>query len=168
MTSIKTDVYNRLSSKIRVKKVKIKLIASDENYDKIAKELTEKGIELSDFSNLVLTEQNSVISHIIGKKGDAIYRLDLKTVSHFESFAHDVIAYTNKDEYKVNETLKSLTTILDPNKFIRISNSCIISVDQIENIKPAFTQKFIITMKSGYKVDVTRSYYYSFKEFIGI
>lgn len=148
--------------------MKIKLIASDENYDKIAGELKERGIEISDVSNLVLTEQNTVISHIIGRKDDAIYRLDLKNVTHFESFAHDVIAYTNKDQYKVNETLKSLTTILDPNTFIRISNSCIISVDHIENIKPAFTQKFIITLKSGYRVDVTRSYYYSFKEFIGI
>ena len=115
--------------------MKIKLIASDENYDKIAGELKERGIEISDVSNLVLTEQNTVISHIIGRKDDAIYRLDLKNVTHFESFAHDVIAYTNKDQYKVNETLKSLTTILDPNSFIRISNSCIISVDHIENIK---------------------------------
>lgn len=148
--------------------MKIKLIASEENYEKLAQELTSMGIELSDSADLVLTEQNVVISHLIGKKGDEIYRINVSDISHIESFAHDVIAYTDKDSFKISERLKTLTTILDPSSFIRISNSVIISVDHIKSIKPAFTQKFIVTMKNGARVDVTRSYYYIFKEFIGI
>jgi len=148
--------------------LKIRLIASEEHYDEIAKELTDKGIEISDSSNLVLTEQNAVITHLIGKKDDAIYRLKTSEISHIESFAHEVIAYTDKDKFRINERLKNLAVILDPKVFIRISNSVIISVNHIENIRPAFTQKFVITMKNGAKVDVTRSYYYVFKEFIGI
>ncbi len=148
--------------------MKIKLIASEENYEKLAQELTSMGVELSDSADLVLTEQNVVISHLIGKKGDEIYRINVSDISHIESFAHDVIAYTDKDSFKINERLKTLTTILDPSSFIRISNSVIISVDHIKSIKPAFTQKFIVTMKNGARVDVTRSYYYIFKEFIGI
>ena len=148
--------------------MKIKLIASEENYEKLAQELTSMGVELSDSADLVLTEQNVVISHLIGKKGDEIYRINVSDISHIESFAHDVIAYTDKDSFKISERLKTLTTILDPSSFIRISNSVIISVDHIKRIKPAFTQKFIVTMKNGARVDVTRSYYYIFKEFIGI
>ena len=148
--------------------MKIKLIASEENYEKLAQELSSMGVELSDSADLVLTEQNVVISHLIGKKGDEIYRINVSDISHIESFAHDVIAYTDKDSFKINERLKTLTTILDPSSFIRISNSVIISVDHIKSIKPAFTQKFIVTMKNGARVDVTRSYYYIFKEFIGI
>ena len=148
--------------------MKIKLIASEENYEKLAQELTSMGVELSDSADLVLTEQNAVISHLIGKKGDEIYRINVSDISHIESFSHDVIAYTDKDWFKISERLKTLTTILDPNSFIRISNSVIISVDHIKSIKPAFTQKFIVTMKNGSSVDVTRSYYYIFKEFIGI
>lgn len=148
--------------------MKIKLIASEENYEKLAQELSSMGVELSDSADLVLTEQNVVISHLIGKKGDEIYRINVSDISHIESFAHDVIAYTDKDSFKISERLKTLTTILDPSSFIRISNSVIISVDHIKSIKPAFTQKFIVTMKNGARVDVTRSYYYIFKEFIGI
>ena len=148
--------------------MKIKLIASEENYEKLAQELTSMGVELSDSADLVLTEQNVVISHLIGKKGDEIYRINVSDISHIESFAHDVIAYTDKDSFKISERLKTLTTILDPSSFIRISNTVIISVDHIKSIKPAFTQKFIVTMKNGARVDVTRSYYYIFKEFIGI
>ena len=148
--------------------MKIKLIASEEHYDELAHELTSMGVELSDTADLVLTEQNAVISHLIGKKGDEIYRINVSDISHIESFAHDVIAYTDKDSFKISERLKTLTTILDPASFIRISNSVIISVDHIKSIKPAFTQKFIVTMKNGARVDVTRSYYYIFKEFIGL
>ncbi len=148
--------------------MKIRLIASDEHYDEIAQELLQHGIEVSDSADLVLTEGNATVSYLIGRKDDEIYRLPVAEISHIESFAHEVVAYTNDDQYRINERLKNLVALLDGKAFIRISNSVIISVDHIKSIKPALTQKFIITMKNGAKVDVTRSYYYSFKEFIGI
>ena len=89
-------------------------------------------------------------------------------ISHIESFGHEVIAYTNDGAFKVNERLKTLAELLDSETFIRISNSVIISVDFIKSIRPSFAQKFIVTMRNGAVVDVTRTYYYSFKEFLGI
>lgn len=149
-------------------KLKVKLIVDPEHYEQIASELIGRGIEISDSSDLILTERNARLTYLIGKKGDEIYRLKTSDISHIESFAHEVIAYTDEGEFRISERLKILCELLDPEVFIRISNSVIISVDHIKSIKPAFTQKFIVTMKSGAVVDVTRTYYYSFKEFLGI
>ena len=149
-------------------RLKIKLRVSGERYREIADELTAKGIEIDDTADLMLTEQHSPAAFLIGKRDDEIYRLNTAEISHIESFAHDVIAYTDSGAFKISERLKTLALILDPGVFIRVSNSVILSVNHIQSIKPAFTQKFIVTMKSGAKIDVTRSYYYIFKEFFGI
>ena len=57
---------------------------------------------------------------------------------------------------------------LDPEKFLRISNSVVISRRSVVKITPTLSMKFILTMSDGKNVDVTRSYYYIFKENFGI
>jgi len=148
--------------------VKVKLIVSAERYDEIAETLLKAGIGISEKSDLILSERNTSINYLIGKKGDVIYRIKTSDISHIESFSHEVIAYTYDGEYRINERLKTLSNMLDPEVFIRISNSVIISTEHIKSIKPALTRKFIITMQNGAVVDVTRTYYYIFKEFLGI
>lgn len=51
---------------------------------------------------------------------------------------------------------------------MRISNSVVIAKDKVTSISPTFSMKFVLTMANGQKVDVTRSYYYLFKESFGI
>lgn len=148
--------------------MKIRLLVSDEHYDSIAAELIKKGIEIDDDAELVLSEKNVVVSHLIARRNDEIYRLETADISHIESFAHDIVAYCGNDEYRLSETLKRLEEILDPKEFIRVSNSVIVSLHHIKSIRPALSQKFTLTMKNGAKVDVTRTYYYIFKEFMGI
>ena len=58
--------------------------------------------------------------------------------------------------------------ILDNTKFIRVSNCAIIARLHVKRIKPSISMKFILTMSDGSLVDVTRSYYSSFKDFFGI
>lgn len=148
--------------------MKVKLMVSEEKYDQISDKLKSCGIEIDENADFIFSERNVCLSYLIGRKDDEIYRLKISDISHIESFAHDVVAHTENGTFKIGERLKNLLNHLDPNVFIRISNSVIISVNHIKSIKPAFTQKFIVTMSNGSKVDVTRTYYYIFKEFLGI
>jgi DNA-binding LytR/AlgR family response regulator len=143
-------------------------MVSDEKYTQIAAELIGKGFEIDDNADFILSEQNVHAKYLIGKRGEEIFRMSTKDITHIESFAHDVIAHYDGDEYKIAERLRRLEEILDPKEFLRISNSVIVSVGHIKSIKPALSQKFILTLTDGSKVDVTRSYYYIFKDFIGI
>lgn len=148
--------------------MKIKLMVSDEKYTQIAKHFISKGFEIDDDADLILSERNVYATYLIGKQNKEIYRLDTKKITYIESFAHDVIAHYDGSEFKISERLRRLEEILNPEDFLRISNSVIISVNSIKSVKPTLTQKFIITLTDGSKVDVTRTYYYIFKEFFGI
>ncbi|MBQ1432960.1 MAG: LytTR family transcriptional regulator [Ruminococcus sp.] len=148
--------------------MKIKLMVSEENYSQIFKELTAMGVEIDDGAQLILSEKNVYVSRLIGRHDNEIFRLNTKDISHIESFAHDIIAHCGGDEYKLTERLRRLEEILDPEEFIRVSNSVIVSAEHIKSIRPSLSQKFVLTMSDGSKVDVTRTYYYIFKEFMGI
>lgn len=148
--------------------LKIKLVVSDGKYTEIATKLLKNGFEIDEEADFILSERNVYARYIIGKKNDELFRMRTEEISHIESFAHDVVAHLNGDKFKITERLCRLEQILDPKNFIRISNSIIASANHIKSIKPVISQKFILTLTDGSKVDVTRTYYYVFKEFLGI
>ncbi len=84
--------------------MKVKLIVSAERYDEIAETLLKAGIGISEKSDLILSERNTSINYLIGKKGDVIYRIKTSDISHIESFSHEVIAYTYDGEYRIKNT----------------------------------------------------------------
>ena len=72
------------------------------------------------------------------------------------------------DIYHATDRLYKICSLLDPEQFIRISNSVVIAKDKVQRIAPSLFMKFILTMSDGTNVDVTRSYYYIFKEHFNI
>ena len=151
--------------------MKIKLAVSEERYEEIASLLKEKGIELDDDADLVLSERDRFVSFLSVRETDAEgARRHVRTedVISIEAFGHTVEVRCKDAVYQTTDRLYQLQAVLDPGQFIRISNSVIINRSQIKHISPTFSQKFILTMKDGSRADVTRSYYSSFKRSIGI
>ena len=151
--------------------MKIRLAVREEDYDRIARELTDRGIELDDASPLVLTQQDGYVSHLaVREPGDEGGRLHIETdrIVTIEAYGHTVEVWTVETVYRTGDRLYQLQAVLDPGLFIRVSNSVIVNRRQIREIRPTFSQKFLLTMKNGRRVDVTRSYYAAFKKAIGI
>lgn len=148
--------------------MKIRLMVSEQRYAELADWLTVHGAEIDDSADLILSEKNVYASHLIGRNGDEIYRLKTADISHIESFAHEIIAYCDGLSCRLSDPLRRLEEILDPQEFIRVSNSAIASINHIKSIRPTLGQKFILTMSDGARVDVTRTYYYIFKDSLGI
>jgi response regulator receiver protein len=56
--------------------MKIHLLLNDKHYDAIAAELIKMGIEIDDNAELVLSENNVCVSHLIAHRNDeGLYRL---------------------------------------------------------------------------------------------
>lgn len=149
--------------------MKIKLMLSEDRIAEITEKLTSLGIEIDDDAPFVLTERDKFISHIPVKdeKGDR-YNIPVEDIIYFESYSHSVEIHTLNACYKSSERLYQLYSMLDPQNFLRISNSVIISRCHVKKIKPALSMKFVLTLSDGTLVDVTRSYYNTFKEFFRI
>lgn len=147
--------------------VRLKLRVTHFHEEEIIRELREKDIEICEDSTLVLYEEIAE-DRILCKKEDETIIVPLEDIIYIESLGHNVFLHLDKDQYKVSKRLYQLESELPENQFIRISNSIIIARNAIKKIKPALSCKFILTLKNGDRVDVTRTYYYKFKEYFKI
>ena len=132
--------------------------------DPILKELRDLNIEIDDSSEYVLTRRGMEVNYLAAKDGEQTYFIPIADIVYIESFGHDVMIHTMDGTYATKERLKALERMLDPDDFLRVSNSAIISTKNIRRIEASILQKFILHMANGDKVDVTRSYYYIFKD----
>lgn len=150
--------------------MEIKLAVSNERYEEIKNALLDRGITVSDSAELVLYEADRYTDNLIvkGHEDSARYVVPASEIIIIESFGHTVEVHTKSGTYRSCDRLYQLANLLDPDKFLRISNSVIIAKDKVKQITPSLSMKFSLTMENGKKVDVTRSYYYIFKEAFGI
>ena len=78
------------------------------------------------------------------------------------------MVYTLNNSYLLKNTVLYYQNLLSPYGFKRISQSSIIHKRNIIKISPAISMKFTLKLKNNKKVYVTRSYYYDFKDYIGL
>lgn len=148
--------------------MKIKLEVSEERFKEVERELLAMGFVIADDAQYILTEKNRYSEYISCKNQDISCHVPVSEIVFIESMGHDIFVHTVNESYKCSERLWQLEKSLNPTHFIRISNSVIVAREHIKGIKTALSQKFIITLSNGTKVDVTRSYYYIFKSKFGI
>jgi len=150
--------------------IRIKLLVSDARYGEIERELVSKGFVIDEDADLILTEKDLFVNHLIVRSNSDNERVRIATdeIIVVESFGHDIVIHTKQDKFKAGERLYQLERLLNPEQFLRISNSVIIARNKIKRITPTLSSKFILTMSNGQTVDVTRSYYGIFKDRLGI
>lgn len=149
--------------------MKIKLSVSDENRENVRHTLEDHGIEIDEDADYVLTERDKFPGHLtVRDENSAKMLISSDDIVTIESYGHTVEIHTSDKVFTTSDRLYQLDAMLDPACFLRISNSVIISKKQVKEIIPTFSMKFILKMKNGTRVDVTRSYYGKFKAFFGI
>ena len=150
--------------------MKVKLTVSEERYEEIKAALEKHGIQIDDNADVVLSERDKFVNSIYVKEIHSNERvvLPVSDIVYIETFGHTVEVHTQDQTYQAFDRLYQINDMLDPNMFLRISNSVVIKSDKIKRIAPTLSMKFILTMENDRKVDVTRSYYYIFKEYFAI
>ena len=136
--------------------------------DPMKAELQSMGITDDPESEYLLVRRGAGVNYIAGKKDDQQFYLDVNDICFIESMGHDILIHTSDGIYNSGDRLKALEQVLPADRFLRVSNSAIINLKKIKRIESSLLQKFILHMTNGSKVDVTRSYYYIFRERIGI
>lgn len=149
--------------------MKIRLEVSEERYGELSRELSALGIELDDGAPLVLRERDSyadVLTVRCAATGERV-RLPASDIISAEALGHDVEVYSVQGKFLALSRLYQIQAQLDPERFMRVSNSVIVARAHIVRVSPALSMKFTLTLSDGRKADVTRSYYYAFKEYMG-
>lgn len=141
-------------------KINIKL----DKDDVLIKKLNERGIMHDPESEYVLSKKADKGRFLsVSFDGKEMF-IPISDVMYIESLGHDILVHTSAKVYNSTTRLKQYEADLDQDDFLRISNSVIVSLKCIKRIEVSLFQKFILELTSGDKLDVTRSYYYLFKE----
>lgn len=149
--------------------MKIRLAVSEERWAELAEAVTRAGFELDDGAELILLENDRFPSHLaVRNEGGERVHLAVEEIVYIESWGHTVTVHAADGAYQSADRLYRLCLLLDPKRFLRISNSVIIQRNKVKKILPSLSMKFVLIMADGARVDVTRTYYNSFKEFFGI
>jgi DNA-binding LytR/AlgR family response regulator len=148
--------------------MKIKLRLSHEKKKQVEDELTQMGVEITEDSDLILTEDGYCNGELYCKDDTDTVVLTMDEILYIESSGKEIYVHTKNKKFTTTTRLYVLEQYLPSDQFVRISNSVIIRKNAIQRIRPALSQKFYLTLKNGDMVDVTRSYYYKFKDYYGI
>lgn len=107
-----------------------------------------------------IIDKKKYIQNLSVKIKEEIILIPAESVFWFYASDKYVFIKTFDTEYFLDMTLKKLDEVLDPDKFIRVHKSLIVSINRISRIKKSFTGKYTVVMTDSKKtsLDVGRTH----------
>ena len=139
--------------------IKIKTDFSDKlNDDEFEIKITAKNMSesLSIIVNNIQNISSKKILLITAEYNNNIYILETEKIEKFYSKDQNVYCLYNNISYKVKKKLYELEGLLDKKIFIRISNSCIINIKQIECFDIGIVGNIIVRFKDKSTENVSK------------
>ena len=102
--------------------------------------------------------QKKYVERLVVKSSGRIFFLEVSEVDWIEAADNYVSLHLGKESHLIRDTLKSLETKLDPDRFIRVRNSAIINLKRVKELHPLFKGEYEILFHSGQKLRSSRRY----------
>ncbi len=97
-----------------------------------------------------------------------VVMVPIKHIIAFEVYGDQLFIYVPSQTYQIRGQLKTLLEKLEPNGFIRISRSAVVSLDHLMVLEPAFSGNMTARMSDGHKFSVSRKYLPDLKYKLGL
>lgn len=147
--------------------MKIKALCGKELQKQFLDDMKTGHIELGNQGELILLEPHGDRKILYVKEQMDMIPVKIKDIIYLESFGSDVELHTLTHTYRFKEQLYVLEAQLYEHGFLRIHKSYIINRHAIKRIRPTIHMKFTLLLEGDFILEVSRSYYYQFKEEIG-
>jgi len=147
-------------------KVNINIISSqleeevNFNVHKVEKKVTQ-AIEL-------LTSSNEVIKHLLGRKEDKYYKVNVDEIFYIEAIDRKLFIYTKTETYEISEKLYTLEEQLSSANFIRISKSMLLNINKIHSFYAKLSGNLEALLTNKEKVTISRRYVANLKNKLGM
>lgn len=102
-------------------------------------------------------ESDEKLNRVVIKKSGKIHVISTGDINFLEAQDDYVMVYTDEGKYLKQQTMKYFEQHLDKQQFVRVHRSYIANVTRIERIEPYEKSNFILILKDGNKVPVSRS-----------
>ncbi len=104
-----------------------------------------------------LAGNDEKLHRVVIKKSGKIHVISTDDINYLEAQDDYVMIYTREGRYLKQQTMKYFENHLDPLQFVRVHRSYIVNISSIERIEPYEKTNFILILKDGNKVPVSRS-----------
>src|SRR6266566_4480437 len=105
-----------------------------------------------------LKEQPKLAERLPVKSEGRIIFVRLADVDWVEAADNYVKLHVGNECYMLRDTMTSLETKLPSNRFLRISRSALVNVEQIKELHPMFHGEYSVILRNGARLTLTRGY----------
>lgn len=96
------------------------------------------------------------LTRLAVKTQDKVTFVELDQIQAIEAAGKYAVVHTGKGNHVLRETMSSLESHLPPQRFLRISRSVIVNIDQIQELQPTFKGENLVVLKNGTSYPTTR------------
>lgn len=116
----------------------------------------------------MLEEENADSPTLIAAKDRKTYFIRPEDISLIRTEGREIVCYDQlKTRYILGKPLYELESMLDI-RFVRISKSAIVNINQIDHVEAGFNGTMELVMKNGITDYISRSFRKSFRERLGL
>ena len=111
--------------------------------------------------------QPKVADRLVVKVDGRVLLIKTEDVDWVEAADNYVSLHVGNDSHLLRETMSSLEKRLPPDQFLRISRSTIVNVERIKELQPMFHGEYVIILRTGAKLNLSRSYREKLNQLLG-
>ena len=105
---------------------------------------------------LALLGQKQTLTRLAVKTPGKVSFVDLDQIQAIEAAGKYAVVHVGKEHHVLRETMSSLESNLPTERFLRISRSIIVNLDQIQELQPMFKGENLVVLKNGKSYPTTR------------
>ncbi len=107
---------------------------------------------------LAMSSRRPYLKRFACRTGGRIVFIKVEDVTWIEATGNYVSLHAGKETHLVRETMNGLEPKLDPEQFIRIHRSTIVSLDRVQSLQPWFQGELVLLLTDGTRLTVGRSF----------
>jgi len=107
------------------------------------------------------------LERLVIKSGGRIFFLKMEEVDWIEAAGNYLRLHVGAETHLLRETMNALEGRIDPSRFLRIHRSTIVNIERIREIQPAFHGDFVVILRDGTQLALSRSYRQRVQDVLG-
>lgn len=103
-------------------------------------------------------QESTPLDRFAVKSGKNVIFLRLAEIYWIEAVDEDVRFHATHESYVAHDTLTSLEERLPSHRFVRVSRSAIVNLEHVKELRPESSEEYVVVLRNGTHVPLTRSY----------
>jgi two-component system LytT family response regulator len=104
---------------------------------------------------------------LVVKSGGRLFFLRTDEIDWIEAAGNYARLHVGTDAHLIRETMQSLESRLDPERFFRIHRSRIVNMERIQELQPWFNGEYVVILRNGTRLTLSRGYREKLQERLG-